>query len=144
MIKKTIISLFLCLTLILTISACTNNSNEDDILDLTSFGDVMVYGIIVDMLTDPEDYVGRTVKVNGLYEPFFSEDTERYHHFVKIVGSATCCPQFLEFKWNEGNTPDDYPETGTEIEMVGIFGTYNEAMFIGLPYLAVDDILIVE
>ena len=146
--KKTIISLFLFLALTLSIVGCTSSetSNTEGIdLDLTQIGDVMVYGIVVEMLTQPESYLGQTVRVSGFYEPFFSPRTELEHHFVRIVGSATCCPQFLEIRWTDDNIPGNLPNEGVEIEVIGVFGLYDieEANLLGIPYLAVNEVLII-
>jgi hypothetical protein len=63
---------------------------------------------------------------------------------LHIADATTCCSQGLEFIWNGDHVyPDDYPADGTEIELVGVFGTYEELGYT-YPYIAVDDIIIIN
>jgi hypothetical protein len=62
-----------------------------------------------------------------------------------MIDCPTDCPKFLEFKWSGDRVyPDDYPEFGTMIELLGVFKTYRIDGFDNdIPYFEVDDIVIV-
>ena len=109
-------------------------------VDLTALTSTLVYGEVYNMLANPDDYMGKTVKMSGLYYSSYYEETGLNYHFVVIEDATACCAQGLEFIWNgKHKYPDDYPKEQTEIAVVGIFGSYEE-MGITYYYLAVDDI----
>ena len=147
--------LFLCLICVL-VTGCKNseaqqsgvsNSSPQTVagqkqkkadVDLTVLGSTMVYAEVYNMMTKPEDYIGKTVKANGPYVTSFYEGS--YYHFVLVDGADSCCPEGLMFVWSGEHT---YPEEETKIEIVGIFGSYEDFDF-PYYYLAVDDITILE
>lgn len=94
-------------------------------VDLTQLSSTMVYSEVYAMATEPEQYIGKTVKMQGLFA------TQKYNGarlYACIVQDATaCCAQGLEFELTEEFVyPDDYPETGAEITVVGTFDFYKE------------------
>ena len=113
-------------------------------LDLTAMSSTMVYAEVYNIMTYPDDYMGKTIKINGSYNPLYSEDTQQYYHYVIIVDAASCCQSGLEFVWSGEHTyPEDYPEEETKIEVTGIFGSYNE-LGTEYCYLAVNSITVLE
>lgn len=106
----------------------TNNRQEVDI-DLTVMDSDMVYATIYQILSNPESYVGQTIKAKGIYTSSYYEETNMYYHFVVIEDAAACCSQGLEFVWEEGTHvyPDEYPQEQAEIIVTGTFETYTEA-----------------
>ena len=59
--------------------------------------------------------------------PICREKPDKYY-FTCIVQDATaCCAQGIEFIMTDDyKYPDDYPEDGSEITVVGTFDTYEE------------------
>jgi hypothetical protein len=111
-------------------------------VDLTTLSSTMVYAEVYNMMTVPNEYMGKTIKMGGQYYANYYEETGLYYHCVIIADATACCQQGLEFKWNGDHTyPDDYPADNSEIEVVGVFGSYDE---LGQTYyyLAVDNITI--
>ncbi len=94
-------------------------------VDLTQLSSTMVYSEVYAMATEPEQYIGKTVKMQGL---FATQEYNGERLYACIVQDATaCCAQGLEFELAEKFVyPDDYPETGAEITVVGTFDTYKE------------------
>jgi len=113
--------------------------DADGILDLTRMSQTMVYASVMDMLTNPENYLGKTIKIQGEYNVLF-HTPERPYNFALIEGASGCCPQNLMFIWDGSH---DYPEIGTKIEMTGIFSSY-EGFDFPYSYLAVDDITVLK
>lgn len=97
--------------------------------DLTNMNSDMVYSTVYQMMTDPETYVGKTVRMNGAYTVNYWESTDTYYHCVLIKDAQACCQQGIEFVWGDGSHryPDDYPAENTEILVTGTFETYKEA-----------------
>lgn len=139
---KKILPIFLAVLMILLLSACGQNnkaaqapvpvpspepSSSDPVdVDLTQLSSTMVYSEVYAMAYEPEQYMGKTVKMKGQFSSF--EGTAGQIYYTCIVQDATaCCAQGLEFELRDNYSyPDDYPELGDEITVVGTFDTYRE------------------
>ncbi len=77
------------------------------------------------MMSEPENYIGKTVKMHG---SFATQEYNGQRLYACIVQDATaCCAQGLEFEPESTlSYPDDYPEPGTEITVIGTFDSYRE------------------
>lgn len=104
-------------------------ASEDEIdYDFTTMGSDMVYATVYQMMINPNEYVGKTVKMSGSYYANYFEPTDKYYHYVIIQDATACCEQGLEFVWDDGSHvyPDEYPKEETEVEVIGVFETYTE------------------
>jgi hypothetical protein len=111
-------------------------------VDLTQLSSTMVYAEVFNIMSNPDFYMGKTIKVNGPYYPLYYEDTELYYHFVIVEDATECCQQGLEFSWDgEHAYPADYPQADTDIEVVGIFDSYEE-LGETFYYLKVEDVVV--
>ena len=111
-------------------------------IDLTKFSNTMVYAEVFNMMSSPENYLGKTIRTKGNYAPQYFEGTDQYYHYVTVDDAASCCQQGLEFILNgEYTYPKDYPAEMAEIEVVGVYKSYYE---LGgtFYYLATDEILL--
>ncbi|HCY06464.1 MAG TPA: hypothetical protein DHS57_04120, partial [Erysipelotrichaceae bacterium] len=72
----------------------------------------MVYGIIYDMITNSDKYIGKTFRIEGLYYANYHKSTDKYYHYCIVEDALACCAQVLEFIWDDGPNiyPDEYPE----------------------------------
>ncbi len=97
-------------------------------IDLTQMSSDMVFATVSQMMCNPDQYIGMTVKVKGIYSPFYYEETHKYYQYVVIEDALACCSQGMEFVWGDGTHayPDDYPPEYTNIEIIGSFDTYLE------------------
>lgn len=96
--------------------------------DLTEMGSEMIYATVYQMMIEPQSYVGKTVRMQGVYSMSFSDSMDTRYHFCIIQDATACCAQGIEFVWGDGSHvyPDEYPEDGTEIVVEGVFETYTE------------------
>jgi len=92
-------------------------------VDLTLLSSTMIYAEVYNIMSDPDAYVGKTIKLRGLYASGYYEPTEQWYHFAIIPDATACCSGGLEFLWVGGG---DFPETDTEVEIVGVFEPYDE------------------
>ena len=102
-------------------------------VNLTVLSSTMVYSEVYNMLYFyPEDYYGKTVKANGIFAIYqmvvdgvTQPDPVAY---ACIIADATaCCAEGMEFVLEGDYTyPDDYPELGAEITVIGEFQSYEE------------------
>lgn len=96
-------------------------------VDLTVLSATMVYSEVFNMVMTPDDYIGKTVKMKGLFNYYHDENTDLSYYSCIIQDATACCSQGLEFVLAGDYTyPDDYPELGSEICVIGEFDTYLE------------------
>lgn len=107
-------------------NAATGTAMDVDI-DLTALSSTMVYSEVFNMLYEPEDYIGKTVRMEGLFSTYHSETTGKDYYSCIIEDATACCSQGLEFALTEGYS---YPKEGTLIEVVGVFDTYEEGEYV--------------
>jgi len=111
-------------------------------MDISKLNRMLAYAQAVNILQTPEEYLGKRMRVGGLYDAVFYDPTEAYYHFILIGDEALCCQVELEFLWSGDHTyPDDYPKQKAAIEVEGLFATYEE---LGKTYyhLLVDELTI--
>ena len=111
----------------------TQTSADGVDVDLTVLSSTMVYSEVYNMLYyDPESYYGKTVKMTGVFSIYqmvvdgvTQPDPVAY---ACIIADATaCCAEGVEFVLEGDLTyPDDYPELGAEITVIGEFQPYEE------------------
>ena len=105
-----------------------NTGTEDVDYDLTEMNSDMVYATVYQMMMEPEQYEGKTIRIDGNYYISKDEATGNTYHFCVIKDALACCAQGLEFvrKNEEELSDEDYPEQETEIIVQGTFETYKE------------------
>lgn len=102
-------------------------SEEGIDVDLTDMSATMVYSEVFNMMMEPEKYMGKTIKMNGMYTVYFDEEAEKRYHACIISDATACCSQGIEFELTDDYSyPDDYPEEAADICVVGVFDTYKE------------------
>ena len=95
--------------------------------DLTILGSDMVYAEIYNMMIFPKTYIGRTVRVKGVFTVYYDEANDKYHFACFVSDAAACCQQGIEFILDGNKSyPANYPAEGAEICVEGVFGTYEE------------------
>jgi len=103
------------------------NADPDSDIDLTTLSSTMVYSQVADMMYTPEKYIGKVVKAKGQFSVYHDNAQDKDYFAVLIKDAAACCSQGIEFVWDgEHVYPDDYPEIGKEITVMGTFDTYEE------------------
>ncbi len=96
-------------------------------VDLTALSSTMVYAEVYQMMVDPESYVGKTVKMGGIFSDYEDEETGKTYFACIIMDATACCSQGIEFVLTEDyEYPRDYPKVGDDIEVTGVFETYEE------------------
>lgn len=96
-------------------------------LDLTTMSSTMVYSEVFNMVTTPENYIGKTVKMRGTYMYYYDEKPDHYYFFCLISDAMACCSQGIEFSLTKDyRYPEDYPKPDDEITVVGVFDSYEE------------------
>ncbi len=103
------------------------NADPDADVDLTTLSSTMVYSQVADMMYTPEKYQDKIIKASGLFSVYHDDSQDKNYYAILIQDATACCAQGLEFVWEGDHTyPDDYPEIGKEITVMGSFSTYEE------------------
>ncbi|MFV0242542.1 MAG: hypothetical protein ACK5H4_21220 [Lacrimispora sphenoides] len=102
----------------------TNNTGFD--IDLTKLSSTMVFSEVYNMMISPEEYMGKTIKAEGIFQVY--QDSNNNNFYALVIADATaCCQQGLELIWDGDLTyPDDYPDENSEIEITGVYQSYIE------------------
>ena len=111
-----------------TVQTSSETGSGDIDIDLTNMGSDMVYATVYQLMVNPGEYIGKTIKMEGTYYASYFDQTQQYYHYCIIKDAMQCCSQGMEFIWEDGSHvyPDDYPEDGTQIVVTGTFDTYRE------------------
>ncbi len=161
---KKIVSIGLCISVLSSLMACSNENAEDvdtqeetyeivseeqntqeeiideDTVDLTILSSTMVYAEVYNMLMNPSDYIGKTVRMEGEFIVLSDDTGENIYPACIIYDATACCAQGIEFVLGEDAIyPDDYPELNSEIVVVGTFETYDEY---GIEYVHLVDAIL--
>ena len=96
-------------------------------VDLTLMGKDLIYATVYQMMSKPEEYEGKTIRIEGKYYASYYPITDKYYNYCLIADAAACCSQGLEFELGGGAVyPDGYPEDQSEVIVTGVFETYTE------------------
>lgn len=102
-------------------------------IDLTALSGIMVYSEVNSMISFPDNYIGKTVKMQGQFNIYQVTDEngafipDKMFFACMIADATACCAQGLEFALaGEPVYPDEYPELEAEITVVGTFEWYEE------------------
>ena len=91
--------------------------------DLTVLDTQMAYVQLSNMMLNPEDYKGKTVKLRGQFA--HAAEADREFFVCYLMDATACCSQSLEFETDEAYAfPDAYPPEQSEITVFGTFDVY--------------------
>ena len=117
------------LSFVLIIFACPAFAAQKIDLNLTKLNSMMTYSSVMNILMDPDKYLGKTIKIQGLFDSAQDPDTGTDYFAVAIMDAAACCAMGLDFspkKEYNYKFPEDFPEIGAKITVVGRLEKYSE------------------
>ena len=95
--------------------------------DLSAMSQTVMYAQVYDMVTNTDNYKDKRIRVRGTFNYYQNPDTKREYFAVLVNDATACCAQGIEFVLPESyKYPDDYPEQGTPIEVIGLYSVYTE------------------
>lgn len=96
-------------------------------VDLSNYSTTMLYSEVYNMLTSPDSYRGKIVKMCGQFSVYEDPQTNNQYFAVVVADTTQCCSQGLEFVLKGNHTyPQDYPQIGDMVTVTGEFQTYTE------------------
>ena len=93
-------------------------------VDLTKLSSTFVYSEVYNMVTNPDDYIGKTVKMDGTMNRYTTTSRELYACIV--LDATACCAQGIAFEWAGEHAPSEYPPQGSLITVTGTFSVMEE------------------
>ena len=94
-------------------------------IDLTELSSTLVYSEVYNMMSVPEEYIGKTVRMEGDFYTYYAENQNQYYFACIIRDATACCAQGIEFVLaGDYVYPNDYPEEGSFVRVTGVFDTY--------------------
>ncbi|MFI3212193.1 MAG: hypothetical protein R3Y24_02530 [Eubacteriales bacterium] len=107
------------------------SSNLIEVIDLTTLSSTMVFAEVYYMMVTPEVYEGKTVRMEGQFVVYENPDSGQLYFACVIEDATACCQQGVEFVLTEDKVyPDDYPEVGSTITVIGVYETYMEGEYL--------------
>ena len=125
--------LSLIMVIVMSFNACaaanaTKATKKEDKIDydLVQLKGQMLYSQVVNIMEDPDTYVGKRVRLIGNMGIIDGADNKKY--FIVNVGDVTsCCTTGLEFVIKGGSEKvEDYPEVGKKVRVNGVLESYKE------------------
>lgn len=65
-------------------------------MDLSVMDSDMIYATVYQMMSDPEQYVGKTFRIEGKFYVTYDEMTKNQYYYCVIKDATECCAQGLE------------------------------------------------
>ena len=97
---------------------------EIDESQITEITEKMFIEQVNDVYLNPNDYLGKPIKLEGVFESFYLEDTDETLRYVRRMGPGCCGNDgFVGFEVIFGG---EYPEANDWVELIGIFEEYEE------------------
>ncbi len=110
-------------------------------VDITELSATMVYSEVFGMMSDPDRYMGKIIKMKGIFSVYHDDYTGIDYYYCIIKDATACCAQGMEFTLEGCSYPDDYPEEGMEIVVMGEYTTYLDG---GALYCTLKDATLLE
>ena len=91
-------------------------------VDLTALSSTLVYAEVNNMMTQPDTYADKSIKMKGTCDIYHDETTGKTYYACIIKDATACCASGIEFELMGGN----YPSKDADITVAGTFDTYEE------------------
>lgn len=107
------------------LKAATSGTEGVD-LDLTGLNGVMIYSQVFDMVSNPANYKGKIIRIEGNYGEFKDDATGNLYRACIIPDATACCQQGIEFVLKDDTNAEEDLVVGMPVSVQGSFDTYYE------------------
>jgi hypothetical protein len=142
---KRFISALVCIVIIcLAITGCKKDETVVETkqgvdIDLTQMSLTMVQATMTNILNQPGQYLGQTIKLTATHFLMYDDRTDRTFHLAIVGVEDACCAIPIEFRTVNG----DYPADEAFMEIIGTFSSYEDDGFRYL-YISASEITILQ
>ena len=118
-----------------------NTASKKIDIDLTNASKTIIYATVFNMVVEPDDFIGKTVRVSGNFRVFEDDYSDDRYYAIIIPDATACCETGIEFIWEgEHNYPEDYPAVEQKITITGKYNVMEFEDGVSYFYLDVSDI----
>ena len=111
-------------------------------VDLTTLSSTMVYAEVFNMMMSPDDYIGKTIRMTGIFTVYQDPETKQIYCGVIVEDATACCAQGFDLVMPEERSyPQGYPAPESEITVVGIFQADRTLEEHGIIFLRLEDVI---
>lgn len=105
-------------------------------INLAKMSSTMVYAQVYQMVTDPSKFVGKRIKMKGVFSTYYDEETKRRFFGCVIADALACCSQGLAFELLKPRKyPEQYPAESDPITIEGDFDYEKDEEAGGFPII---------
>lgn len=127
--KKLVViaGVLICMLMILT--GCGEEkkvAGGKEVVDMTNMSGNVIYGEVFAMMNEPQKYMGKTIRIKGIFNTQVDSNTGKEYFFLLITDAQACCKQGIELKGKGDAPPRGLPSKGGEMTVEGKFGKYEE------------------
>ena len=110
-------------------------------VDLTTLSRTMVYAEALNMMMSPDDYIGKIIRMAGIFKVYQNPETEQVFCGVIVQDATACCAQGFDIAM-PGNAvyPQDYPGAESEVTVVGELQADRSMEEYGLVFLRLEHV----
>ena len=110
-------------------------------VDLTTLSSTMVYAEVFNMMMSPDDYIGKTIRMAGIFTVYQDPETKQVYCGVIVEDATACCAQGFDLVMSEERSyPQDYPAPESEITVVGTLQADRTLEEHGIIFLRLEDV----
>lgn len=110
-------------------------------VDLTTLSSPMVYAEVFNMMMSPDEYIGKTIRMTGIFVVYQNPETNQVYCGVIVEDAAACCAQGFELVMPEERSyPQDYPAPESEITVLGTLQADHTLEGYGRTLLRLEDV----
>lgn len=110
-------------------------------VDLTTLSSTMVYAEVFNMMVSPDDYIGKTIRMTGIFTVYQDPETKQVYCGVIVEDATACCAQGFDLVMPEERSyPQDYPAPESEITVVGTLQADRTLEEHGIIFLRLEDV----
>ena len=132
--------IFIVASIMFFLIGCSGSKNNKD--GVIEIREKFFLGQVNDIYLNPDDYIGRTIKLEGLFMNSQADNGEDPFYAVYRYGPGGCCGidgiVGFEAAWPD-NITKEYPENDSWVEAVGELKKKNLFLYIDLVSLNVLD-----
>ena len=114
--------ILLSVLLACVVSFAKDTDSQKIDINLARMSGTMVYAQVYKMVTEPVKFIGKRVKMKGVFSSYYDEETKKRYYGCVIADALACCSQGLAFELaQERKFPEEFPAEGAAIIIVGDF-----------------------
>ena len=110
-------------------------------VDLTTLSSTMVYAEVFNMTMSPDDYIGKIIRMTGIFTVYQDPETKQVYCGVIVQDATACCAQGFDIVMPENAVyPQDYPPAESEVTVVGELQVDRSMEEYGLIFLRLENV----